>query len=105
ATRSRQAIDIASADGINDDREYNRDGAGFLQHCCDSYTGTRQDDIWGELDQFGREFAGVARPKTAPAYFNLHISAVHPAQLLESLHKRRQTSLPFHVIRSKGHEY
>ncbi len=85
--------------------EHDRYGTGRLQQRPQSRGASCQDDVWRELNQFGRIFAnaiGIARP---PAGLDPHVAAVGPPQLLQPLQERRDTGLSDRIVRGEVHEH
>jgi len=101
-SRSRQTFDEACADRIGRVREYDRHRAGRLKHYLQSTT-KGQNDVWGQRDQFCCIFAIALESAFGKAIINLHIVAISPAQLLQSLLEGRETQLVVLIVHSREH--
>jgi hypothetical protein len=100
AARPRQAVDEAGTDRIDDEREHNWHGASRLKqllYCAAS----DQNDVRREGGQFRRVFANVVGIACAPAIFDLHVTTVDPAQLLQPLPERRVAGLRVRIVRGQ----
>ena len=62
-------------------------------------------DIGCELDQFLGTLMKKIGLASCPALINPHVAAVSPAELLESLSKRRDTDRRFRVVCGKMHKH
>src|SRR5262249_60985296 len=58
-----------------------------------------------ERDQLQREFAKAISVACGPAVIDPHIAAVGPAQLLQSLHERREAGLTYRMVVGERHEH
>src|SRR5262245_30490386 len=105
ATRSRQAIDEARADRINDEHKHDRHGAGCLPRRPDGRTAGGEDDVWCKRRQFGRVFARIVHIAPGPAIVDLDVLPDRPAQLLQSLQESRIADLRLRIVRGVGHEH
>jgi hypothetical protein len=89
---------------IGDLSEYDRDCAGRLSQCHQSWRGGGKEHVWCQAHQLGR----VDPPKVGvigPAIIDLHVAAVYPAQLLEPLPKPPNTGLPFRIAFSESYQH
>jgi hypothetical protein len=102
AARPRQGINETSANRVGDTREHDWHGARRLQQRRHSRGATREDDIRRECDQFRRVFASVGVIACEPAIFDLHVAAVGPAQLLQTLCERCHAGLQVRIIRGSA---
>jgi hypothetical protein len=102
AARPSQCLDIARADGVGDQSENDRYGAGGLLRRHHGVVAAGQNDVRPKCDQLRRVFASTLGIAAAPTLVNPHIATLDPAQLLQALHERSQTGLSF---RTFGHAH
>ena len=82
ATWSCQAVDITSANWIDDCRKDNQNDAGYLDQRCNSWATFRQDHVRRECSQFRRVFPSVDAIASRPADIDDHVGAYAPTQFL-----------------------
>jgi hypothetical protein len=104
AARPSQCLDIARADGVGDQSENDRYGAGGLLRRHHGVVAAGQDDVRTECDQLRRGFASTLGIAGAPTLVNPHIATLDPAQLLQALQERYQTGLSFRTV-GHAHEH
>src|SRR5262245_15069168 len=90
AARARQAINVARANRVLDEREHDRHGARRLQQQRQARAATGEDDVRRERSQFSRMFASGVGIAFALANIDPYVAAVGPTQLLHSLKERRE---------------
>src|SRR5262249_30692537 len=92
-------------DRIGDDREHDRNGAGRLPQSRYCGAGKSHDDVRPQRDQFAREFVNVVGIACRPAVIDPHVVTVGPAQLPQSLQKRRNASLAYRMVFGERHKH
>ena len=105
AARACQTVDEAGADRIGDVHEHDRHRARRLQQRPDGCGGNGQDDVRRQRHQFGRVFANTLGIPGAPAILDPHVASIGPAQLLQTLHERRQPARCFRIVRGQAHQH
>jgi hypothetical protein len=105
STRPRQAIDEAAADRVDDRREHDRHGTGYLLQRRHGLAAIGQDDVGRERDQFGRVCAHAVDIAHAPAGDDPHVATVGPAQFLQPLRERSHPGHRFRIVRGQVDEY
>ena len=58
-----------------------------------------------QRNQFGCVFVSVVDIACGPASVDPHVAAIGPAQLLQTLHERRDSSLRFQIVCGQRHEH
>ena len=89
---------IAGADGVGD--QVNTIGTVRVA-CCDATTEwspLARMTSGREFDQFRRVLTSTLGIAGTPALVDPHVAALGPAQLLQTLHERRQTGLSFQTV-------
>src|SRR5262249_35460430 len=97
--------DIASVDGVGDQNEHDRHGAGGTLQRDDGVVATGQNDLRAERDQLRPVLTRTLGIAGAPALADPHVAAVGPAQLLQALQEGREASLAFRTVRARAHEH
>jgi hypothetical protein len=93
ATWSRQAVDVAAANWIDDTVEYDRHGACRLQQRLQRELAGCHDNVRRKRDQFFRVFASLHWIAASPSDFNPHIAAIDPTQLMQDFLEHSETGL------------
>src|SRR5262249_9073434 len=99
ATGSREAFHKPATNRIGDVHEYNRDGAGCLQHRSYGRGAIGEDDVRRERDQFGRVSAIEFGIAWTPAIVNSYVAADRPTQLLQRPQECRIARLSLLIVR------
>src|SRR5499427_3172843 len=105
-SRLRKARDKAAADRIGNERENNGDGACLLQQHRGDRRALRHNEVGLQRDELLRK--SLHRLDVAgcrPAGIDPDIAALCPAELLKSLAQRRDTGLPYRIVRGEWHEH
>src|SRR5207249_1311636 len=89
AARARQALDVAGADRVSNNREHDRNSSGNLHQRDDRGAGMGHDDVGDKRDQFLGVFAHGAGTSVAPTVIDHDVLADDPTQLPETLRKCR----------------
>src|SRR5262249_34685230 len=105
ATRSRQTIDEASADRVDDRREYDRHRAGQLLQYSRGRTEASDDYIRVEAEQLLRIFAETYNIPPAPADVHLLVAPVGPTQMRHRLLKAGDIGPMCYVLRIHVHKH
>src|SRR5262249_18761350 len=85
------------------DREYNGHGASLPKERSRGRAATGEDDVGRKRDQFrcvSSYFGGIAR---RPPRVNVHVGALGPTQLLQSLKERRMAGLGRRIVVGRAH--
>ena len=93
--RTRQTIDEAGADRIDDAREHNGHASGRLLQSRNTYTAGRKNGVGAKRDQFRRLLAMRIGGGSAPACVDSNVAAVDPARLGHRLYESFETGLTF----------
>src|SRR5262249_3814475 len=96
---------IAGADGVGDQSENDRYGAGGLLRRHHGVVAAGQNDIRTECDQLRGVFASTLGIAGAPTLVNPHVATLDPARLPQAIQKRCQTRLSIRTIRGYAHEH
>src|SRR5262249_28216125 len=99
-----QAFYKPRADRIGHAHKYDRHGSGCLQYSC-SRAPARYNDVWCKRGQFGRCASNAARISSTPATVDLQVTALDPAETLQSLPKRCKPGLSLGIVGSSGGEH
>src|SRR5262249_23971554 len=98
-----QAFYKPRADGVGHAHEYDRHGSGCLQYSC-SRAPARYNDVWCKRGQFGRCASNGASIASTPASVDLQVTALDPAETLQSLPKRCEPGLSLGIVGGGGGE-
>ena len=90
--RPRQTGDESSADGIRDDHEYDRHGVSYFQQRPRRLAALGEDHLRRECDHFRCVLAGGGHV-CAKTEVELDISAISPAQFLQSVYEGGEARL------------
>src|SRR5262245_34696336 len=78
ASRSCKALDEATADGVEDDCEHDRDGSGLLQKCSHHESRTSDNDFTLSLDKFLRCRLDSIRCSACPVVLDFKVAIFCP---------------------------
>ena len=105
SSRSRQARNKASADGIGNPREYNWDSLGLFPKGCQDRRAVAEDRLRRRANDFGRVGPEAIRIAVGPAVVGSDIAALHPSRFAKPFLERREARSPFRVALAKQSQH
>ncbi len=101
----RQALDETAANRIGDLHEHSRDGAVFLTQCREAWIAVGEHDVGRQREQFLSVCAQAFNVRAGEAVIDADVAAVGPAEVRETLPKRRDAGAHVRIIFGKGQQH